>query len=117
MSMRVELDSAKTYGRTHRQTSRTLGHIACRRRKGDGIEPKNRPANSLPRDACASFRQRSDGLISPSNISCAAAESNADVLKALSEGREGFSLANLTVAGWPGPDGSPSPLAASRCAS
>lgn len=102
MSMRMELDSGKTYGRlivklpAHWVTSPVVVE------KGDGIEAEEPPTEIAPGRRLRVMRQRSDGLISPLEHLIRSSQIKPDVLKALAEAHEGYSLFNLTVAGWPG---------------
>lgn len=102
MSMRVELDGGKTYGRLIVKLPAKWVTSPVTVEKGDGIEAEEPPGELAPGRRLRIMRQRSDGLVSPLEHLIRSGQIRAEVLKALAEGREGYSLADLPVAGWPG---------------
>jgi hypothetical protein len=102
MSMRVELGEARTFGRlVVRLPAKWLSSPVVVER-GDGIETEEPPSELQAGRRLRVIRQKSDGLLSPLEHLVRSGQIKPDVIKALAEGREGFSLANLTVGGWPG---------------
>jgi hypothetical protein len=102
MSMRVELDGGKTIGRLIVKLPAKWVTSPVVVEKGDGIESEEPPGELTSGRRLKIMRQRTDGLISPLEHLVRSGQIKADVLKALADGHEGFSLTNLPVAGWPG---------------
>ena len=102
MSMRVELDAGRTVGRLLVKLPAKWVTSPIIMEKGDGIEAEEPPGELAPGRRLRVMRQRSDGLISPLEHLLRSGQIKPDVLKALAESREGYSLTNLTVASWPG---------------
>jgi hypothetical protein len=102
MSMRVELGEMRTVGRlVVRLPAKWLSSPAVVE-KGDGVEAEEPPSEVQAGRRLRVVRQRSDGLISPLEHLVRSGQIKAEVIKALAEGREGFSISNLPIGGWPG---------------
>jgi hypothetical protein len=102
MSMRVELGEQRTIGRlVVRLPAKWLSSPAVVE-KGDGVEAEEPPSEVQAGRRLRVIRQKSDGLVSPLEHLVRSGQIKADVIKALAEGREGFSLSNLSIGGWPG---------------
>lgn len=100
-SMRVELAESRTVGRLVVRLPVKWVVTSGQAEKGDAIEA-DEPPGEQPGRRLRIARQRSDGLIPPLEHLIRTGPLKADVLRALAEGRQGYSLSNLTVAGWPG---------------
>lgn len=103
MSMRVELADAKPVGRLGvRLPAKWLSSPFAVERGGDGVEAEEPPNEQQAGRRLRVMRQRSDGLVSPLEHLTRSGQVKPDVLKSLTDGRDGFALSNLSVAGWPG---------------
>src|SRR3954464_11463165 len=101
LSMRVELGEAKAYGRLMVKMPRQWVSAPTTIEKGDMVEAEE-PPGEQPGRRLRIARQRTDGLISPLEHLLRSGQVKPEVLKALNDGREGYSVSNLTVGAWPG---------------
>ncbi|MDB5323248.1 MAG: hypothetical protein JWN40_4879 [Phycisphaerales bacterium] len=102
MSMRVELGDQRSIGRlVVRMPAKWLSSPAVVE-KGDGVEAEEPPSEVQAGRRLRVIRQKSDGLVSPLQHLVRSGHIKGDVIKALAEGREGFSISNLSIGGWPG---------------
>jgi hypothetical protein len=102
MSMRMELDRPKTYGRLIVKLPARWATAPIPVDKGDGIEAEEPPGETAPGRRLRIMRQRTDGLVSPLEHLIRSGQIKPEVLKSLAEAHDGYSLANQTIAGWPG---------------
>jgi hypothetical protein len=102
MSMRVELGEARTFGRLVAKLPAKWLSSPATVEKGDAIEAEEPPTELQAGRRLRLMRQKSDGLVSPLEHLLRSGLIKPEALKALSEGREGYSLTNVTVGGWPG---------------
>lgn len=100
-SMRVELAEARTVGRLSVRLPLKWAVTPGPIEKGDAIEA-DEPPGEQPGRRLRISRQRCDGLIPPLEHLIRAGVLKNDALKALTDGRQGYALTNLPVAGWPG---------------
>jgi len=103
-SMRVELGEARTFGRLVVKLPLKWSSSPTPADKGDGIEVEE-PVDETQVAAgrrLRVMRQKSDGLVSPLEHLSRSGQVSADTLRALAEGRDGFSISDVPVAGWPG---------------
>jgi hypothetical protein len=102
MSLRVELGEAKTVGRlVVRLPAQWLSSTSTVDR-GEGVEAEEPPSEQQAGRRLKILRQRADGLIPPLEHLTRSGLVKTEVLKSLADGRDGFGLTNLPVAGWPG---------------
>jgi len=102
MSMRVELGEMRTIGRlVVRMPAKWLSSPAVVE-KGDGVEAEEPPSEVQAGRRLRVVRQRSDGLVPPLEHLVRSGQIKPEVIKVLAEGREGFSISNLPIGGWPG---------------
>ena len=103
MSMRVELGEQKTVGRLVVRLPVNWLSSPVTLEKGEGIEVEEPPSETAaPVRRLRIMRQKSDGFAPPLEHLYRSGQIKADALKGLTEGREGYSISNLAIAGWPG---------------
>lgn len=100
-SMRVEMGDPKNLGRIAVRLPAKWLSSPAPVEKGDGIEAEEPPGEQVGRRLRVQ-RQRTSGLIPPLEHLARTGLVKADALKALAEGREGYSIKNLPIGGWPG---------------
>jgi hypothetical protein len=102
MSMRVELGEQKTIGRLVVRLPLKWLSSPVTLEKGEGVEVEEPPSETAPVRRLRIMRQKSDGFAPPLEHLFRSGQIKADTLKGLAEGREGYSISNLSIGGWPG---------------
>jgi hypothetical protein len=102
-SMRVELAEARPVGRLLvRLPTKWLSSPATPEKGGDGVEAEEPPGEQQAGRRLRVMRQHCDDLAAPLEHLVRSGQIKAEVVKSLADGREGFALSDVTVAGWPG---------------